>query len=416
VSQGRSASRSRRRGAAWLVLAALVVVQLALPLGGRATTVAAAAPSTAVWRICTDCSDYGLADGSRYRYVVLHSWEAALARRLKAQSPGVRVLVYENVSATVAGSCHDGVDDEALPAGVGYCWAARNQPGWFLTDGGGRRLEFCDYSGLWLMDVGSRGYQRRWLDAVAAAARAGGFDGVFLDDVNQNADAHLCGRSIAKYPHERDYSRAMTAFLATVGRGLQARGLLALPNIMIGNWWEPSGVALFERWIGYTSGAVQEYYSKQGYGPSGWFTDDGGWHDDWSHRQEFLKRTEAAGKIFVGLAYAPSDDLRSQRYARASFLADWDGGPSALAFEPTDPEQQDPYRRQWTADLGRPLGPRYRVGLAWRRDFAGGAVVVNPSTASQTVELGAAYSLGDGRGESSVTLESADAAILYRRG
>jgi hypothetical protein len=395
---------------------ALVVAQLLLPLGTGATSASSTAPTTAALRICTDCSDYGLTDASRYRYVILHSWEGALARRLKEQSPNVRVLVYENVSATVADACHGGVDDEALPAGVGYCFADRSRPGWFLTDRSGNRLEFCDYRGLWLMDVGNGAYQRRWLDEVAASARADGFDGVFLDDVNQNADAHLCGRSIAKYPREADYSRAMTAFLNKVGKGLQARGLLALPNIMIRNWWEPGGVALFKQWIKSTSGAMQEYYAKQGYGSSGWYTDDGGWHDDWSYRQELLKQTEAAGKIFVGLTYAPSDDLRSQRYARASFLADWDGGPSALAFEPTDPEQQDPYGSQWTADLGSPLGARVKVGLAWRRNFSRGAVVINPSTTTQTVELGASFVGEDGGVVTSVTLQPADAAVLHNPG
>ena len=96
-------------------------------------------------------------------------------------------------------------------------------------------------------------------------------------------------------------------------------------------------------------------------------------------------------KIFVGLTYAPSTDLRSMRYARASFLADWNGGPSALSFEPTTPEQQDPYNSLWTKDLGSPLAAKYRVGLAWRRDFSGGVIVVNPSTSQQTVGLGGTY-------------------------
>ncbi len=56
------------------------------------------------------------------------------------------------------------------------------------------------------------------------------------------------------------------------------------------------------------------------------------------------------------------------RYARASFLADWNGGRSALAFEPTTPEQQDPYHADWTTDLGAPLAAplQGRAGLATR--------------------------------------------------
>ena len=315
-------------------------------------------PSTAVWRICSNCSQFGLGDGSQYGYVTLHSWQSDLIGRLKATNPNVKVLVYKNASATASYACHNGVDDAGLPAGVGYCWASANRPSWYLSATTGKRIEFCDYAGLWLMDVGDPGYQQQWLDNVAADAKAKGFDGVFIDDVNQNSAYHLCGKTIARYPLESDYAAAMTGFMAKVGPGLTSRGLLALPNIMIKNWWEQSGVNLWDTWVSYSSGAVQEYYSKWNYDSTGWFTDDGGYHNDWSYRQAFLQRTQAAGKIFVGLTFAPSADSRSQRYARASFLADWDGGRSALAFEPTDPEQQDPYQATWTADLGAPLAAR----------------------------------------------------------
>ena len=189
-----------------------------------------------------------------------------------------------------------------------------------------------------------------------------------------------------------------------------------MPNIFIANWWEPSGIAAWDAFVSNSSGAVQEYFTKWGMDSGQWFTDDGGYHNDWTYRQDFLRRTQAAGKIFVGLTYAPSTDLRSMRYARASFLADWNGGPSALSFEPTTPEQQDPYNSIWTKDLGSPLGAKYKVGLAWRRDFSGGVIVVNPSTSQQTVSLGGTFSTLSGELVTSVTLGSADAAILLPSG
>ena len=202
----------------------------------------------------------------------------------------------------------------------------------------------------------------------------------------------------------------MSSFMAKVGPGLSGKGLLVMPNIFIANWWEPSGIAAWDAFVSNSSGAVQEYFTKWGMDSGQWFTDDGGYHNDWTYRQDFLRRTQAAGKIFVGLTYAPSTDLRSMRYARASFLADWNGGPSALSFEPTTPEQQDPYNSIWTKDLGSPLGAKYKVGLAWRRDFSGGVIVVNPSTSQQTVSLGGTFSTLSGELVTSATLGSADAA------
>jgi Hypothetical glycosyl hydrolase family 15 len=405
---------SSRRVVRPVLLAALATAVALAATSGAAAADPVASPTTATWRICTNCSQFGLGDGSRYSYVTLHTWQSGLIASLKAKNPKIKVLVYKNASATASYACRNGVDDAALPTGVGYCWAGANRATWFLTDTTGKRIEFCDYPGLWLMDVGDPGYQQQWLDNVAAAAKAKGFDGVFVDDVNQNSAYHLCARTIAKYPLESNFAAAMTSFMAKVGPGLTSRGLLVLPNIMIKNWWEESGRQLWDTWVRYSSGAVQEYYSKWSGDSKDWFTDDGGFHNDWTYRQEFLRRTQAAGKIFIGLTYAPAGDSRSQRYARGSFLVDWNGGPSALAFEPTDPEQQDPYRAAWTADLGAPLGARFRVGLSWRRDFAGGVVVVNPSTTQQTVNLGGTYFLPEGRGLTSVTLQSADAAILRR--
>jgi hypothetical protein len=66
--------------------------------------------------------------------------------------------------------------------------------------------------------------------------------------------------------------------------------------------------------------------------------------------------------------------------------------------------------------VGSPLGARYRVGLAWRRDFSRGTVVVNPSTTTQTVELGALFVGEGGSAVTSVTLQPADAAILSNAG
>ncbi len=348
--------------------------------------------------------------------MILHSWEADRIAPLKSRNPSLKALEYKDASLTASYSCNNGVDDALLPTGVGYCYSDKNHPEWFLTDAAGKRIQSCAWSSLWLMDVGNASYQQAWLDNVAAEAKARGFDGVMLDDVNQSQTGHLCGRTIAKYPQAADFTAAMSSFMAKVGPGLSGKGLLVMPNIFIANWWEPSGIAAWDAFVSNSSGAVQEYFTKWGMDSGQWFTDDGGYHNDWTYRQDFLRRTQAAGKIFVGLTYAPSTDLRSMRYARASFLADWNGGPSALSFEPTTPEQQDPYNSIWTEDLGSPLGAKYKVGLAWRRDFSGGVIVVNPSTSQQTVSLGGTFSTLSGELVTSATLGSADAAILLPSG
>jgi hypothetical protein len=153
---------------------------------------------------------------------------------------------------------------------------------------------------------------------------------------------------------------------------------------------------------------MQEYYSKWGSSSSDWFAGN-----DWTFRQRFQALTEQAGKIFIGVTYAPKRDERSMAWARANFLLqDEPGNGGALIFQATDPEAQDPYSASWTADVGSPLGARFQVGSAWRRNFTRGTVVVNPTSSTVTVALGARYTTTGGSTTRSVTLAPTSGAVL----
>jgi hypothetical protein len=397
---------SRRFGVRTLVLVALALVSLhgaGLPSAGATGTPS----SVGMLRICTNCSSYGLNRAGAYRYVVLHAWQSSLIPQLKAANPSIKVLVYKDMAATFDYVCSGGVDKD-YPAGIGYCAAEAAHPEWFLKDTNGARIEFCDYAGLWQMDVGNATYQDAWQSNVAADLRARGFDGVVVDDANWTERSHLCGRTIAKYPTDSDYGAATRSFLARVGPALKSQGFLVLPNIALPYF--SSNYDVWSDWISFTSGAIQEHFSKWGTDGSQQFADA-----DWKYRQGFLPLTEKAGKIFLGITYAPMSDVRSMTYARGNFLLDWDGGPSALIFEPSNPEAQDPFSASWTQDIGTPLAARYQVGAAWRRDFSGGTVIVNPSgSVTQSVALGAPFIAADGSTVTSVTLAPTTAAILTR--
>ncbi len=173
--------------------------------------------------------------------------------------------------------------------------------------------------------------------------------------------------------------------LASVGPSLRGAGFLAVANLYAP--WDSSydAQATWSDWLQFISGAAQEYYSKWGSSSSGWFAGS-----DWTFRQQFQALTEQAGKIFLGITYAPHADARSMTYARANFLLfDDPANGGALMFEPSDPEAEDPYSPTWTQDIGSPAGARFQVGSAWRRNYSGGTVLVNPTTSAVTVQLGA---------------------------
>jgi hypothetical protein len=190
-----------------------------------------------------------------------------------------------------------------------------------------------------------------------------------------------------------------------VGPALQAQGDLVLPNVFA-EW--PQAPHVWRDWLQFTSGAVQEYWTKWGFGAEEHFGDR-----DWLYRQQFLSITQEAKKIFLGITYAPPEDVRSMRYARASFLLDWDGGPSALVFEPWGKRPHSPFSREWTADIGRPLGSRRSVGGVLVRNYSGGVALANISSAeSRKIDLGRTYLAPDGHHVSSLRLSPKSGLVL----
>jgi hypothetical protein len=398
-------------GSRRLLLAAVLAVAVLLGLGRSvpASSAAGTEPTIGALRICTNCVPTG-GDLSRYHYVILNSWDAPLIPKLKAANPGLKALVYKNLTFTVDYTCKNGTDLPALTAGVGYCDANANHPDWFLKDTAGNRINSAGYSSHWAMDVGNAAYQDRWLGNVSSELKSNGWDGVFLDDTNMSMDWHLDGRTIARYPSDASWRSATRSMLANIGPTLQSQGFLVVANVYAP--WKPDydAQATWKDWLSLLSGASQEYYTKWGTSSSSWITGN-----DWTWRQGFQQLADAAGKIFLGIVYGPKSDVHTMQYARASFLL-YDNGRGALMYEASDPEAQDPYAGGWTTDVGSPLGPAYKVGSAWRRDFTGGTVVVNPTTSPVSVPLGKSFLSTDGTSVSSVTLDAASGAVLTSPG
>jgi len=393
-----------------VVILAAILALLTLTGAAREDSARAADPPQAgigALRICSGCAGSG-GDLSRYKYVILNSWDAPLLPALKAQNPGLKALVYKNLTFTNSSGCSGGVDLPYQTTGVGYCDADQHHPVWFLTDPAGNRLNSAQYPQAWMMDVGSPSYQAQWLSNVLADVRAGGWDGVFMDDTDADMSWHLNGRTIARYPTSSSWRAATRSMLAAVGPGLTSAGVLAVPNLCTPWASDYDAQATWRDWIQFTSGAAQEYYTKWGSGSSGWFAGN-----DWTFRQQFQAITEQAGKIFLGITYAPKSDVVSMNYARANFLLfDEPAYGGALLFEPSDPAAQDPYAPQWTADIGDPLGARFQVGAGWRRNYTGGTALVNPSTSPMTFQLEQPYIKEDGTRTTSVTLASTTGAVL----
>jgi Hypothetical glycosyl hydrolase family 15 len=340
-------------------------------------------------------------DLSRFQYVIVNAWNHGLVSRLKAKNPEIKLLVYKDMSSSRSYACRDGADDELLAAGVGFCWADANRPDWFTTDPAGNRIEWSAWPGHWQMDVGDPGYQDAWAANVLDELRRYDWDGVFIDNADlDHAAGYFPGRQMQEYPTPTSYGAATRSFLARVGPRLMDEGYLVLPNIQANP--DLATPALWRDWTQFTSGGVHQYWMKWGQGEDGHF---GG--DYWLQLQQTFEQQQRDGKLFLTGTPAPSDDVRSMRWGRASFLLGWNGGEAGYGAGDWHPE--------WTIDIGAPAGPRYLVGTAWRREYTGGTVIANISEEqTQMVELGADYLHPDGSSVSSITLPPLSGVVLRR--
>jgi hypothetical protein len=379
-----------------VLLAAAVTAATA---AGLAATSAGRTRDIAALRICSNAAP--LRPSSGHRYVILQAWQYRLMRAIKRRSPGTKVLVYKDMASTR----DDAHRADMLPTGVGYRYASRHHPEWFLKDTSGRRANWADYPHSWQMDVGAASYQRTWSRNVGSEVRRRGWDGVFVDGIARTMQYpwYLNGRVLAKYPGPDDYQHATTSFLRRVGPTLRRRHLLVVGNI------NDATLSLWRQWIGYLSGASKEWWTKAHRGRGQGMLDG----DDWLFQTRLLRAAQARSKVFVAITYSTPDDVAAMEYARASFLLFERGRRSAFTFSTGC--GSEPSVRYWGADVGVPRGGATVVNGVWRRTFARGLVIVNPaSSVTVTASLGGTYVKSDGSRVVAIVLPPHHGLVLHR--
>lgn len=376
----------------WAALAAI----LFLPAGTGAAT------SAGHVRVAID-SDPDFSNlawtAKRHGYVILQGSRTTELAKLKAAYPGVRVLLYKNLSASISQPFTNGY----YSTGVSYQEADSQHPEWFLRNTDGNRFTFRSWSYLWAMDVGSSSYQRRWADNVIAQLQAQGWDGVFIDDVNPTMKYHYSVSRVAKYPTDEAWQAATESAIANIGPRIRSRGWIAIGNI--------SGTGEYDvgqQWVDYLSGAMVEHFAKWGYtagdGYAGEYT--------WQRQLGFLRSAQQRGKTILAVTTSKNGDRAAARYGWASVLLGAEGSAHFALHG-------DYSNANWFPDydykLGRPTtGLRQSTNGIRRRSFENGIVVVNPTSRQRTAKLDGRFSGSGWSNVSEVTLRAKRAAILLR--
>jgi hypothetical protein len=338
--------------------------------------------------------------------VVLNSWDFRLIPVLKRANPSVQVWVYKDLSGVRSddcttrtgncGACRPGVADSGLlSSGIGYCWLRRNHPDWLLRAlGSGQPFQFRGYPRTWETDYGNRAYQRQWAANVIADVHSHGWDGVELDNALTIADAYGIA---ARYRSDAAVQAATYSALQEVGHALSQAGVASVANVGYATGFR----GLWQRWLGPVGGLEQEFYLSFTTQPNA----EGG---QWGEFESEVSSCAAQHKRcwFHSGEDTAAVTTQTRGYALASLLLATDGrqllSVGSLTTLPA----------ALRVALGFPLSTMDQAGRAWRRSFAGGVAVVNPTRSSTVADLGGSYLGNGGHPVSAVFLEPVSGAVL----
>jgi hypothetical protein len=247
--------------------------------------------------------------------------------------------------------------------------------------------------GKFLMNVSVSGFQQYWAQSLATQVADGQYDGIMFDSASPSLLQGWCGGSGANQdPRLAGTAAASTSFpelgnvtwisawqtwIAALASALSAQGIPLIPNdgaFITG--WDNTNYAL-------TPGVFSEGFGDPTFAPS-----------DWQAATDELLKLAAADKIMILQNYlSTSSDIATRMYYLANYLL-VKGHHTYLDYFASGPLEWYP---EWALELGAPKTSgttdvtTLASGGVYRRDFANGSVLVNPTGSPVTVTLGATY-------------------------
>ncbi|HWL36821.1 MAG TPA: putative glycoside hydrolase [Frankiaceae bacterium] len=379
-------------------------VLVALAPGAQAQAATGTVNPPALWyKIAGEITDAeATVAASRYRVVILQSWQTRAASIIKSLNPAVTVLAYKDLSS--ASYAEAALDNERngrpMATGVGYIDATAN--GWLAKDTLGNDVGWKGYPNLWQTEVWNPAYQQRWVDNVTKEINGSVWDGVFGDDALTTLKYYSTA-TLAEAPTDADLQAGEEALIKKASDALHALGKKLVVNIS----GATDNLAVWTRWSQMTDGAMLEHYAHWGTdpnSPSNYLWDWGS--RGWTAGVQAL--ATSPGNVAVTTS-ADTDD-RSYRYGLASFLI---ANAGHGAFTAVDSYKKAPWRPEQAWNLGYATAPMVKVGAAYTRVFPAGFAAVNPlKDQTVTVPLPAPLQDVTGATVSSVTLPPLTGAVF----
>lgn len=318
---------------------------------------------------------------------------------MRVVNPGVKVLVYLN--GAFSGK------DRTFPENF------------YAHDKDGNRI-FSTKWDRWMMDVGNNSWSASVAQECTDDIAWTGYDGCYVDMLGT---APLLDGYVSTKPINPATGAVWTAdeyVAATSAIGANAERTNG-GHIVVGN-----GLSNGKKYYALSGATAPLLNGLDGGNAEGWirganqgitqFRREGEWRKDVDMLADAGRRgSSVLAMTKVWVSGTPEQIERWHKYAFASFLLGTDGR-SYFSFY-ADPagqsmvEASTPHR--WDGvDLGAPSGAYFKKTGVYRRDFSNGISLVNPTTATVTVNLGRSYIDLAGTARTSVTLTANTAEVL----
>jgi hypothetical protein len=187
-----------------------------------------------------------------------------------------------------------------------------------------------------------------------------------------------------------DYQSAQISFISNVGAAIKNAGYFVGVNArgsIPGDNTSDTG-DLSKQWIDryypYVSATQIEYWQQRSTDHTVFLSGDDTWYHHWAGWESVMAYAQSKGLGFIPIAYVSSTELFQTRYLRGSYLLEWNGTRGALLW--CGWTSSDNWNSAMAFNPGLPTGAKYQVATGvWRRDFANGYVIVNPTQAAVAV-------------------------------
>jgi hypothetical protein len=284
---------------------------------------------------------------------------------------------------------------------------------WYSRDASGRKVRLKQFHN-YLMNPAKAKWVKNVATRCARYRAQGGYDGCLLD---QLGPAPLDRNYVTGLPVNPKTGRVWTraawlkatsSLAAAVKRRLGSFIVVANGVLTGADYFNPAGPT--SRLLSGTDGGMVELFARA---PNAPLTQHRSL-EDWKHDVNMLVDAGAKGKRLLVVTKAWAGGSQAQKdacyqYALGTFLLGSDGNSYFRFLPDKDTAAASPYGN---INLGRAMSNYRLVGGVYQRRFTRGRVIVNPTTRSLTIALGARLRSLKGSFVRSVTVGPHSAAIL----